>query len=402
MMRLRWGARMPLACAIPLVFAACSDSGGGGAATTWSQSQIATAVDGILNTGLNTIGADAVAELFFDDDSGNDPFVLDTRDAVDYAAGHLPDAINVPLKEFPRRYRVEGASLIPADRNVVVVSYAGGDGNFASLLINIARIEDPANAGNYPWSKTMMMGMQSWTFDATLAKGYRYPDDLGVRRVEEATETTPNAGGDFATPDIGAVAANTLTEAILIRAESYLMGFTAQLDAQYDAVALKAVLDDVDPTNDPQIVSVRGGSDYGKGHIPGAVNVGWKDVADLDLIKVLDPSKPVIAYCYTGHTGSLATAAMGILGYDVRNLLYGMAGWNPTAAVNAAQLNNFNLIRGWDFPVDNGSAGDLGSLANYVPPAGCVDCHADLTAITYDLIANKPAEPPQPPSVGEG
>ncbi|MBK8974300.1 MAG: rhodanese-like domain-containing protein [Planctomycetes bacterium] len=402
MIRRRQGGRTLVWCALPLILTACNGGGGGTPAVTWSQAEIAAAVDGILKTGLNTINADAVAELFFDADPANDPFVLDTRDASDYALGHIPGAVNVPLRDFPSRYLQEGDTLIPADRNVVVVSYVGGDGNMASLLINVVRIEDPANAANYPWSKSLMMGMQAWTFDKALAAGYRYPDDLGVRRVEASTQTTANGGGSFANPNIGLTAGDTVARAVLRRADTYLRGFTDQLDAQFDAVALKALLDDGDPTNDPQVLSVRGAADYAKGHVPGAVNVGWKDVAVLANVEILDPSRPVVVYCYTGHTGSLATVALGILGYDVRNLLYGMCGWSPTAAVSATQLNKFNLVRGWDFPIDDGGAGDLGNLANYTPPTGCLECHSSLTAIAYDRIVNKPAEPTQPPSVGEG
>ena len=108
-------------------------------------------------------------------------------------------------------------------------------------------------------------------------------------------------------------------------------------------------------------------------------------------------------YCYTGHTGSVASAALRLLGYDARNLLYGMCGWRPSSDVTATQLNNFDLNRGWDYPVDDGDKDDLGLLADYEPPSGCVDCHISLTGIWYDRsIANTPAEPPVPPSVGEG
>jgi rhodanese-related sulfurtransferase len=356
----------------------------------------------VLEVGLNTIGADAVAALFFDGVTTNDPFVLDTRDTADFARGHLPGAVNVPLLQFPQRYAEQGTALIPADRNVVVVSYFGGDGNMASLLINCVRITDPTNAGAFPWSKSMMMGMQAWSFDTSLAAGRRYPDDLGTYRIEAATETTANSGGAFAIPTANPVAANSLEAAILERGKTFFGRYTDQFALQSSAVDVQAILNDGNAANDPQVLSVRGAADYAKGHVPGALNLGWKDTADLTKVTLLDPARPVVAYCYTGHTGSLATMALGLLGYDVTNLAYGMCGWNPTPAVNAAQLLNFDVIRGWDLPIDDGGAGDLGDLAAYTPPTGCMECHTSLTAILYDLTVDQPAEPDAPPSVGEG
>lgn len=399
MLHRTWQKQLPL-LALPLVLAGCHKSGGGTAGA--SVTEVAAQLDGILKSGLNTINADAAAALFFDGDTGNDPFVLDTRDAADFALGHIPGAVNVPLLQFPARYLAEGEALIPADRNVVVASYFGGDGNMASFLINAVRITDTTSVASFPWSKTIMMGMQAWNFDPSLAHGHRYPDDLGVTRVATTTETTANTGGDFAMPPFTGVTRTAVAEAILQRAALFFDGNTSQFALQTTPVTLKANLDDGNSANNPQILSVRGAADYAKGHVPGAMNLAWQQVAVLANLAILDPSKPVVAYCYTGHTGSLAAIALGVLGYDVSNMMYGMCGWNPVAGVTATQLNNFDLNRGWDFPVDDGGSSDLGDLALYEPPTGCNDCHVSLTGIFYDLTVNPPAATSAPPSTGEG
>lgn len=397
----RW-AWLPL-CALPLAVVGCHGGGGGGGGPVGaSQAEVAVQVDGILKTGLNSINADAVAALFFDAEASNDPFVLDTRDAADFAAGHIPGAVNVPLRQFPARYLAEGASLIPADKNVVVASYFGGDGNMASFLINAVRITDPAAYATAKWAKTIMMGMQAWTFDKALAAGHRFPDDLDVTRIVAATETTANAGTAHALAAFPGVDRTAVAEAILQRAAIYFARYADQLDLQLAPKALKTELDDGNAADDPQILSVRSAADYAKGHLPGAINIPWQNVAVLTNSALLDPNRPVVAYCYTGHTGSLASVALGILGYDVRNLMYGMCGWNPVAAVTATQLNNFDLNRGWDLPIDNGGGSDLGNLAAYVPPTGCLDCHSSLTGIFYDLTVNPPPTATAPPSTGEG
>jgi len=72
----------------------------------------------------------------------------------------------------------------------------------------------------------------------------------------------------------------------------------------------------------PYIVSLRSADDYAKGHIPGAVNVKFSELTSLSK------DKEIVVYCYTGQTASFATAVLGVLGYDVQNLLHGMSSWS--------------------------------------------------------------------------
>ncbi len=360
---------------------------------------VAARLNAVLKLGYNTVTPDGAFKLFFDGNPANDPFVLDTRDAADFAKGHMPGAVNVPLKELPGRM-LAGTAGIPADRNVIVASYYGGDGNMASLLINAVRIPDPAAA--HPRSQAVMMGLMGWSYDAALSNGHRFDDDLGTKRVFRPTETEAHAAADHGYPTWSA-GAGTLEEKILRRAEAYLSRFASQLDLQVTGVELAALLDDDDPANDPAVLSVRGGADYPKGHVPGAVNIPWQQVAEVAKAKAVDPAKPTVVYCYTGHTGSLATMALGILGYDVTNLLYGMNGWNTSSVVASGQLVGFDAgVRAWDFPVDDGGAGDIGSLAAYSPPASCEGCHTSHAAIFYDRTVTPPAGAVAPPSAGEG
>ncbi|MCX7834985.1 MAG: rhodanese-like domain-containing protein [bacterium] len=80
---------------------------------------------------------------------------------------------------------------------------------------------------------------------------------------------------------------------------------------------------------------------YG-GHIPGAHLLWWKSVANPNYESLLNTwtrnkTKRLVVYCFTGHTGGLATAALGALGYNVVNFKYGMSGW--TDDNNANGLN---------------------------------------------------------------
>lgn len=50
-----------------------------------------------------------------------DAVLLDVREPFEWAAGHAPDAVHIPMGELPGR--VED---VPRDRNVVVVCKVGG------------------------------------------------------------------------------------------------------------------------------------------------------------------------------------------------------------------------------------------------------------------------------------
>jgi rhodanese-related sulfurtransferase len=74
------------------------------------------------------------------------------------------------------------------------------------------------------------------------------------------------------------------------------------------------------------ILSVRGSSDYAKGHVPGAFNIEYKEVADR--VSELDKNKKIMVYCYTSNTGSIATTGLNLMGYTAMNMKYGMMGYN--------------------------------------------------------------------------
>ncbi len=407
-----------------LLFAACGGGGGGGGTSTSAESgvvtgtsttpsadlqEIADRLNAVLALGYNTTNADAVMKQLNGLDNAHaagDLFVVDTREPADFDKGHIPGAVNIPLQSLPEAL-LNGTSGIPADKDVVVASYWGNDGNMASLLINVARVADPANPGDYPKSTSMMAGMTAWSFDRTLVPtNTRFDDASGSVTVEKATETTAHAGvdqGAFPTYAAFSAATDTVAKKILVRAKDYLNSVPTQFDLEVYPKTLADNLEDGNTANDPQIISVRAGSAYAGGHIPGAINIPYQSIANLaDYTKfAAAPGKPIVVYCYTGHTGALSTMALGILGYDAKNLLYGMNGWSTTAP-SSGQLVNFDVSRGWDFPLNTWGSG-IDNLAAYTPlSTGCQGCHTSLTAIWTDLEKDPTEAAATPPSSGEG
>lgn len=77
----------------------------------------------------------------------------------------------------------------------------------------------------------------------------------------------------------------------------------------------------------PYIVSLRSAEDYAKGHIPGAVNIKFSELTTLP------EDEEILVYCYTGQSASMASAVLGVLDYEVENLLHGMSSWTTDPAV---------------------------------------------------------------------
>lgn len=71
----------------------------------------------------------------------------------------------------------------------------------------------------------------------------------------------------------------------------------------------------------PYIVDIRPAEDYAKGHIPGAVNIGFSELTTLP------EDEEILLYCKSGQDASFGSTVLGVLGYDVDNLKHGIAGW---------------------------------------------------------------------------
>ncbi|KEZ34836.1 hypothetical protein UK99_11020 [Frankia casuarinae] len=63
---------------------------------------------------------------------------------------------------------------------------------------------------------------------------------------------------------------------------------------------------------------------YAAGHIPGAVNMWFKDVLSDSNLALLPRDKTIIIVCWVGHTASQLVALLGLLGFTVAGLQYGM------------------------------------------------------------------------------
>jgi rhodanese-related sulfurtransferase len=75
----------------------------------------------------------------------------------------------------------------------------------------------------------------------------------------------------------------------------------------------------------PLVLDVRSGEEFASGHVPGAVNVPYDQVAAR--IDELRAAREVVIYCERGPRASKAAAVLSGAGFSVRHLAGDMSGW---------------------------------------------------------------------------
>ncbi|MEJ2209835.1 MAG: rhodanese-like domain-containing protein [Anaerolineae bacterium] len=255
------------------------------------------------------MSADALYENLNDGDSSNDPFIVSVRSAEHYALGHIPGAINIPWKELAKP---ENLAKLPTDRQIVTYCYTGHTGQVAATALRLMGY-DVIN---------LKFGIMGWTQNDQVLVATRFGPDTDQR--DYPLETTPNEATEtYDYPELS-TGADDPTEIVRVAVDNYIGGDaspTISADALFDN------LNDGDTSNDPLVVSVRSPDAYALGHIKGAINIPWNQIASPENLAKLPTDRQIVVYCYTGHTGQVADTVLGVLGYDVVNLKYGMMGW---------------------------------------------------------------------------
>lgn len=83
------------------------------------------------------------------------------------------------------------------------------------------------------------------------------------------------------------------------------------------------------------VIDARDASQFAKGHIPGAINMDWRQV--LAKRNSIPKDKPVLIYCNTGSLSAQAGFALRVAGWEnVRILQGGMEEWKAKGGFEAA------------------------------------------------------------------
>jgi len=319
------------------------------------------------------ITADKLYSALNNDTADDDPYVISIRGSADYALGHIPGAVNIPLSTL---FSEENLEKLPTDQQIVVYCYTGHTASQATALLNVNGYD----------ALCLKWGMCSWTNDSTVAAnkyftvGDDYPietgSDPGKWPVVTASSFAPQAsiqsipvknkplkplacGGDVV-PDTSSETdtseESSESDAEVLREASY----DASRKTPYiiKAPDLYDNLNDGDSSNDPFILSIRSAEHYALGHIPGAINIGLGSLFTEENLAKLpeDKNQQIVVVCYTGHTASQATVLLNLNGYNATALMWGMCSWTTDSDVTVgksfnkiADCKNYSFATGvWD------------------------------------------------------
>ncbi len=295
----------------------------GGTSKTESE-VVMEALDDYLSSGAGPVmKAEDLFDVLNDGDDTNDPYVLSVRSADHYDIGHVPGAENTPWKTI-----ADAANLtdLPTDRQIVVYCYTGHTGGVATTALNAIGYD----------AVNMKFGICAWTKDTDVRVATAFTEAADAH--DFATETTENvAAASYEVPEIDNTTSSDAGEIVRAAADSYCSGSASAVIKAQDVFDN---LNDGDDTNDFVILSVRSADAYALGHIPGAINIPWRTVAQEENLKKLPTGKTIVVYCYTGHTAGVATTALRMLGYDAVNMKWGMVSWTTDTTIRAASPFN--------------------------------------------------------------
>jgi len=237
--------------------------------------------------------------------------IVDVRAPGHYALGHIAGAINIPFTTI-----ADDSALAQLDptKKIVVVCYTGETASMTTMVWSMLGYDATA----------LMYGMSGWVADSAIV-GIDIP--TGVAAGYATVQRPTRAHRTFRAPKLSRAYADAAA-AVKGQTRKY---FAKGLAPVISATDLHAIVSAGKWRSRYQIVSVHQKTDYATGHIKGAINIVWTDIADQ--LRKLDPSKTIVVYCYTGNTGAQDAMFLNMMGYTTYNLMSGMSSWSNDPAV---------------------------------------------------------------------
>jgi rhodanese-related sulfurtransferase len=237
--------------------------------TTVAPFDLTASVDEYLSTipaGFYAIGD---VDVFKDGVEASGALVIDVREISEYEEGHIPGAVNIPLRTV-----AANVDKIPTDRQVYVYCKSGF--RAAQALSSLGML-------GYDNVLSYKPGWNGWT-----GANQEVSTEAVVAEVVGAPDIEPEL--------LAAVDAFMST----IADGFYSAGDPAKVDEARDAGAF--------------MLDVRTSEEYDKSHIEDATNVDLRALA-RDLVGVPTDTN-VVTYCGSGHRSAMAVAALHVLAAD--------------------------------------------------------------------------------------
>lgn len=212
-----------------------------------------------------------------------DPLIVDVREPAEYAEGHIPGSVNIPLRTL-----TANLNMIPTDRPVVVTCASGLRASYATTALQLLGFTNVRDF--FPSYKGWTAAEQPVTTEATTASV------VGEPTVDPVV---------FAAVDT----------------------FLTTLPENYYSIGKVEALQELMDTGNVTIIDVREPSEFAEGRIPGAINIPLRTLG-ASLAEV-PTDQPVVLSCASGLRCSLAAPALHMLGFsNIRTFPPSFKGWS--------------------------------------------------------------------------
>lgn len=279
----KWASLIGLVLALAMISAGCSSS------DTTTETTVAAATETTVAAATTTVatfdltasvdeylsalpeGFLAVGDLdaFKEGVEASGALVIDVREVSEYAEGHIPGAVNIPIRTL-----AQNLDKVPTDRQIYVYCRTG------------------FRAGQ-ALSSLGMLG---------------YDNVLSYKPGWVAWE---EAGEDISTEALEAevVGAPEIEPALLAAVDGFLSTIPEGFLSAGDAAKMQEATD-----AGALLLDVRTAGEYADGYIEGATNLDLRDIAKG--IDGVPTDASVITYCGSGHRSAMAVAALHVLAAD--------------------------------------------------------------------------------------
>jgi rhodanese-related sulfurtransferase len=299
--------------------------------------------------------------LINDDDPGNDPRVIDTRNNNTWMFGHICGSVSTPWHQvfltmtpgkFDDTYFYDN-SVGPTNKQIVIVSYTGQEGGGLTL----------AALNMLGWDAVKIKwGYNQWQFCPQASPGAFFPATAGNGQVtglntsgvavqgfwgigqKYPTDTTPNTAtqthdfpvvnntGSTDRFEIIRAAANKLAQKETpLTSDELAQGGSEQRHTWWPTdIIPEDLFNSLNDPVPPFIISIQPRELYDKGHIKGMVWFDIKTICQPENLKLLPTDRQIVVVSNDGQSGSTVSAILNILGYDSYNLLFGMMAWTES------------------------------------------------------------------------
>lgn len=264
---------------------------------------------------------------------GDQSYLLVSVQSPDeFAKGHVPGALNIPLRDIASRKSLQ---LLPSGKKIVLTCDDGHRSMMAALFLGQLGYDTAA----------MSMGLSHWnSTESGISSPYRgsagYPvsADKVVAATSGKVPTASNKG--------------KLGNEVVIERTDAVVKSGRSLFIDRSEVYEKAV---VAGDKNYVLVSMQRPEHFAKGHVPGAINIPYYELAKAETLRKLPRDKKIVLICYIGHWGGSGALLLNQLGYDAYDMRFGTLGWNDTTeGLGQMKEAMTNMGRSLNYPIERG------------------------------------------------